>query len=291
MNDNEASLYKKCGAIIGDILYNHDLYSLITWKVKAKKFGLEKATEIPRFFRAQDFKDPDVPDRLSEFFDKAYEINKDEAIKLIIEIGNQTSSLLANEHRKASDLNIKNKIDSDARDLNLLINKIEDFAPKIQRVPYTSGTSKEFIEIKPTFQIRKVSVEGDFIFTLIPFKSPFNEHFEEIIKPTVEKIGLNCYKADDITKPSSGIVEKIWNLIYYSRIVIADLTELNTNVFYELGVADAFGKPLIMMWNQDQGDKPPFDIGHREILVYSTYTVGKLNKWRQDIEKSIRSLL
>ena len=55
-------------------------------------------------------------------------------------------------------------------------------------------------------------------------------------------------------------------------------TELNPNVMYELGLADAIGKKVMMTWDRSRGSEPPFDVNDREILFYETTTRKAIDK-------------
>ena len=86
-----------------------------------------------------------------------------------------------------------------------------------------------------------------------------------LLKNVVEDIGLRCKRADEIfsTKP---IIEDIIEHIQKARILIADLTGRNPNVFYELGFAHAIYKDVILI-TQNLEDVP-FDIRHYRCIVY-----------------------
>jgi nucleoside 2-deoxyribosyltransferase len=81
---------------------------------------------------------------------------------------------------------------------------------------------------------------------LLPFKN--NELFKRV-KRIVEKWGhadLKCQKADDFFATDS-LMETIASKIKAASLVIADLTGRNPNVFYELGLAHAWHKPVILL--------------------------------------------
>ncbi|HWM46202.1 MAG TPA: hypothetical protein VNR11_04735 [Xanthobacteraceae bacterium] len=89
--------------------------------------------------------------------------------------------------------------------------------------------------------------------------------FEGIVKEVTEKDGLDyrTWRADKDPHPGM-ITDKIINDIIESDIVIADLTFLNANVFYEIGIRHSVEKPIIHMVHEDT--KLPFDnLGHRAI--------------------------
>ena len=62
------------------------------------------------------------------------------------------------------------------------------------------------------------------------------------------------------------IIKDIWASIYRAKIIIADCTGKNPNVFYEIGVAHAIGKSVILI-TQNESDIP-FDLRHLRYLIY-----------------------
>ena len=58
--------------------------------------------------------------------------------------------------------------------------------------------------------------------------------------------------------------------IYAADIVLADLTGLNPNVMYELGIAHSFNKKTIMITRDDLGSLP-FDLKQYRAKDYSTH--------------------
>jgi hypothetical protein len=86
-----------------------------------------------------------------------------------------------------------------------------------------------------------------------------------LIRPVTDPLGFEVARADEITEPgiiSTQILERVAN----DRLVIADLTERNPNVYYELAVRHATRKPVIQLLQK--GEPLPFDIaGTRTIVV------------------------
>lgn len=85
------------------------------------------------------------------------------------------------------------------------------------------------------------------------------------------------------------IVEKIHELINEASICIADLTETNPNVMYEVGIALTLKKPVIFI---TQGDlrSIPFDIRHHRIVKYELGTDG-LNRLYHDLLATLRATI
>ena len=84
-----------------------------------------------------------------------------------------------------------------------------------------------------------------------------NLTYEYIIRPVVEKFGYHLTRADYI-KDSGIITSQIIDQIFESSLVIADLSDNNPNVFYELAIRHVIQKPYVQMMKSDQ--KIPFDI-------------------------------
>ncbi|MDH3287818.1 MAG: DUF4071 domain-containing protein [Betaproteobacteria bacterium] len=62
--------------------------------------------------------------------------------------------------------------------------------------------------------------------------------YEQLVHPACDKVNVNCFRAIDANL--TGSIDSImYRWIYEADIVIADLSTLNANVFYELGVRHA----------------------------------------------------
>ena len=104
-------------------------------------------------------------------------------------------------------------------------------------------------------------------FVIMPYKEPFEATYRSVIIPATNQSGLESVIAKDESF-AGPIVEKIHELINEASICIADLTETNPNVMYEVGIALTLKKPVIFI---TQGDlrSIPFDIRHHRIVTQS----------------------
>ncbi|MEV4508315.1 hypothetical protein AB0K00_05085 [Dactylosporangium sp. NPDC049525] len=90
--------------------------------------------------------------------------------------------------------------------------------------------------------------------------------YEDFIKPVVEsKCGFECVRGDDMFG-SNVVMADVLAAIQKARVVIADLTERNPNVFYEVGIAHALDVPVLLI--SQSLDDIPFDLRHRRVLIY-----------------------
>jgi len=111
-------------------------------------------------------------------------------------------------------------------------------------------------------------------FVLMPFRPNFERLYKDHIKPTIEKVGYEVIKANDLFT-TSPIIEDIWEQINKSSLVVADVTGKNANVFYELGLAHTVGKDTIIITQND--DDVPFDLKHLRYFKYNDNEQGWKN--------------
>ncbi len=78
------------------------------------------------------------------------------------------------------------------------------------------------------------------------------------IRQMGEELGLTIRRADDIFSPRP-FMEKVWNGICTAKLILADCTQKNPNVFYEIGVAHAVGRRVVLITRSEDGDRghPP----------------------------------
>lgn len=90
--------------------------------------------------------------------------------------------------------------------------------------------------------------------------------YNQIIKPVIEEIGLTCIRGDEI-QDSGTIDVEMYSLLLKSDLVIADISTLNPNALYELGVRHSIKQysTVIMMEKQS---KIPFDLDHTRVFKY-----------------------
>jgi hypothetical protein len=102
-------------------------------------------------------------------------------------------------------------------------------------------------------------------FVMMPFGGRFDEIYRNLVIPAVVRQGLSALRADEMAGPGF-IVEQIRAAIQQARLCIADVTGNNANVLYEIGLAHAMNKPLILL--AERGSKLPFDVAHERIILY-----------------------
>lgn len=107
---------------------------------------------------------------------------------------------------------------------------------------------------------------GDTCFVMMPFADPLGSYYEKIYKPAIEKAGLTPIRADNEIFGTGKIIDQIWSGINSTKVLIAELTSRNPNVFYELGLAHALQKPVVLI-SSNEADVP-FDLHHIRVIYY-----------------------
>lgn len=116
-----------------------------------------------------------------------------------------------------------------------------------------------------------------------PERKRADEIYNFIIAPAVKVAGLEPYRAD--LDPSPGAITlKMLSELLDARIVIADLTGRNPNVFYELGITHSFGRPLISI--ADSSKSLPFDAKDERVIELGEYSTSGLTYVQGELAKA-----
>ena len=126
-------------------------------------------------------------------------------------------------------------------------------------------------------------------FVLMPFDPEFDAIFNNLIKPALEEVGYDVKRADSILN-QQNILKDIVRGIAEADLVVADLTSLNANVFYELGLSHTMQKPTVLLTQSSEEDIP-FDLRSYRVIPYSTHfnEAPKLSQALKEIGKKAKS--
>ena len=107
---------------------------------------------------------------------------------------------------------------------------------------------------------------NDSCFVMQPFAAPLGDYYDKIYRPAIEKAGLRPVRADAEIFATGKIMDQVWNGINAAKVLVAELTTRNPNVFYELGLAHAMKKPVVLVSAKE--DDVPFDLQHIRVIYY-----------------------
>jgi chaperonin GroEL len=136
--------------------------------------------------------------------------------------------------------------------------------------------------------VYRPKIDEKLCFVLMPFREPFNGYYEHIIKKAAQATGLEPLRGDEIFGTGS-IIRDIWEHIWRARLVIADVTDRNPNVNYELGLCHALGVPTILITQEIED--VPFDYRHRRCIVYDTEQATWVDKLSAALVSTIGAVL
>lgn len=106
---------------------------------------------------------------------------------------------------------------------------------------------------------------------------------DDMIKPALEPKGFKVQRADDFSA-TGMITTKVILGIQNADLIVADMSGRNANVFYELGVAHSYRKPVIPLMRE--GDEIPFDTAPLGTIFYSRENVQVWAKAKADLSRA-----
>ncbi len=108
-----------------------------------------------------------------------------------------------------------------------------------------------------------------------------------VIDPLLKELSITSTVSYKISE-SGTITNQIIEHLLKDDLVIANLTELNENVMYELAVRHACAKPLVIL--AENGTGLPFDIATQRVLSYSNDMEG-VKELKKELKDAIEATL
>jgi hypothetical protein len=106
---------------------------------------------------------------------------------------------------------------------------------------------------------------------------------KHLVKPAAEQLGYYVVRADKIDQPGI-ITTQVVEYIDISEMMIANLSEANPNVFYELALRHALRKPVVLLVGRAYVPSIPFDVNAGRVIIYD------LNDWTSP-ERCVQELV
>jgi hypothetical protein len=117
--------------------------------------------------------------------------------------------------------------------------------------------------------------------------------YKNIIKPVFEELGFECFRAFDIN-PEAITIDGAYDWLLKADILIADITSLNVNVMYELGIRHSLN-PRGTIVIADKSVNIPFNIKHLNINFYehlgTDIGYGEVMRFKEHLKKIINEKL
>ncbi len=143
----------------------------------------------------------------------------------------------------------------------------------VRRVGNGYELSKAARKIVSTITLAKgpetnVDIRIDYpeVFVVMPFGQPWsNDVYENLFKPAIKAANFVVSRGDAIVRVGD-LGTNVWKSITQAGVIVAEVTVPNPNVYYELGLADALGKPIFLF--KQEGTVLPADIGGVHFYEY-----------------------
>jgi hypothetical protein len=140
------------------------------------------------------------------------------------------------------------------------------------------------IAVNPIFGKPRSNNSSTDVFVLMPFSDDLRPVYDDHLKTVITLLDLTVARADDDFFAPHPIISDIWDAIYNSRIIVADCTGRNPNVFYEIGIAHTIGRPTILI--SQTIDDVPFDLRHLRCIIYE-YTPRGMVKFHETLRRTL----
>lgn len=140
-----------------------------------------------------------------------------------------------------------------------------------EKIRVVDISEDESITSVPSERIKKLGKSvtigaNDSCFVMQPFAPPLGDYYDKVYKPAIEKAGLKPVRADTDIFGTGKIMDQVWEGINSAKVLVAELTNRNPNVFYELGLAHALRKPVVLVSSCEED--VPFDLQHIRVIYY-----------------------
>lgn len=143
--------------------------------------------------------------------------------------------------------------------------------------------SAESIIKEKELQIKEKQAKSPDIFVIMPFSPDLDDVYHLGVREVAEKLNLSCRRVDEM-EFVGDILDEIYNSITNARIIIAEMSLPNPNVYYELGYAHALGKPVILITKDISST--PFDLRAYNHIVYKN-----IRELRQKLKNRFEAII
>jgi len=131
-------------------------------------------------------------------------------------------------------------------------------------------------------------------FVIAPIGEPNSETrkrsdqiLKHILKPIMSQFNYDTVRADTISEPGI-ITTQVIQHITDDYLVVADLTDRNPNVFYELAIRHVIRKPLIQLIRKDE--QIPFDVANMRTIQIDLQDLDSVQEAKEEIIRQVKSI-
>jgi hypothetical protein len=172
--------------------------------------------------------------------------------------------------------------------------------PKPTRLPEVStkavfSATEKRLDLKPFYLGKKWNRDNNSVFVAMPFDQLYEEFYNMHVASVLLKNGLKPVRMDKIPvgDPNRNIMEAVQENIAVCEFMVADVTTKNANVLYEMGLAHAIGRKVLIICQANNakvaGQDALFDINGKPHVFYSMFKLDEFDKQLDACIKAIRA--
>lgn len=124
-------------------------------------------------------------------------------------------------------------------------------------------------------------------FVVMQFGSQYDDVYKDVVKGVCDSYEVSPLRADEVSGPGI-IIADIIREISSAQLIIADITPINANVYFEVGYALAMNKPTILL--AKKGTPLPFDVAGFRVLFYED-SIGGKGKLEEGLRRHLAAIL
>jgi hypothetical protein len=169
--------------------------------------------------------------------------------------------------------------------LNSLRTSVAEMRDQMEQIRSDSSTTVNLSNRHASFLGPPAdTLEDDLCFVAMPYSKDWSKALEDILLDICKSSGMRLL----IAKNMDGrfIPHDIWQGITAAAVIVADITDGNPNVAYEIGLADVIGKEVVLLC---QGNEVPFDFLGQRLICYEDTMKGSI-VLREELTARLRQI-
>jgi hypothetical protein len=109
---------------------------------------------------------------------------------------------------------------------------------------------------------------------------------DAVVRPSAAEVEMGVVRADEIAE-GGHITLQVLEHCAHAEVAVADLTGGNLNVYYEVGIRHALSRPVVLIADDSERERLPFDLLQQRTIFYTDDLAGAA-KCRDKVTEQLR---
>lgn len=141
---------------------------------------------------------------------------------------------------------------------------------------------------RPLFEQHRYRIDPELCFAFVTDTEEGRGAYGEIVQWVAQDFGLVCKSAESVFS-LGHVMDDIWTHINQARVVIADLSGKDPEVFYLVGICHALGKDVVLLTHNEAD--VPFDLRGQSCIVYAIQSYSQRQRARERLSQGLKEAL